>query len=182
MKTRVLAVIALLFSAVSVNCQNKETLPEANEKNKPKIDIKVNKQYDDKGNVIGYDSTYSYIYSDSAATLQNDSMFSNFHNFPGFQFHSFNNMPLNIDSLMKQNPFSHGFNFNDPFFDNNFNMNQFDDMNKILRKLDSLNRSSFNRMQPPDKNKSKSPKQKQEAPKPEIKNDIEEDNAIIKEI
>src|SRR5688572_1129317 len=29
---------------------------------KPKVNIKVNKHYDDKGNLIGFDSTYSSFY------------------------------------------------------------------------------------------------------------------------
>jgi hypothetical protein len=51
--------------------------------NQPKVDIKVNKKFDEKGNLIQYDSTYSIIYSSPNADIQffnfdNDSLFSDF--------------------------------------------------------------------------------------------------------
>jgi len=55
------------------------------EANQPKVDIKVNKQFDEKGNLIQYDSTYSIIYSSPNTAIQffnfdNDSLFSDFKN------------------------------------------------------------------------------------------------------
>lgn len=44
--------------------------------NQPKIDIHVNKKYDEKGNIVGYDSTYSYSSKDSSG-----SGMSSFHSF-----------------------------------------------------------------------------------------------------
>src|SRR5205823_5414502 len=48
---------------------------------KPKVDIKVNKQYDDKGNLIQFDSSYSYFYSSPGLKLdksiRSDSLFGN---------------------------------------------------------------------------------------------------------
>jgi len=51
----------------------------------PKIDIKVNKKYDESGNLIQYDSSYSIIYSSPNSTIQfynfeNDSLFSQLKN------------------------------------------------------------------------------------------------------
>jgi hypothetical protein len=51
-------------------------------KNKPQTNIKVNKEYDDKGNIISYDSTYTWSYSshgDNAAV--SDSVLAQFKNF-----------------------------------------------------------------------------------------------------
>jgi len=46
---------------------------------KPKVNIKVNKHYDDKGNVIGFDSTYTSYYSNiQRNTGRMDSLMQNF--------------------------------------------------------------------------------------------------------
>ena len=47
--------------------------------NKPKVNIKVNKHYDDKGNVIGFDSTYTSFYSNiQGDTAKMDSLMGSF--------------------------------------------------------------------------------------------------------
>lgn len=47
--------------------------------NKPKVNIKVNKHYDDKGNVIGFDSTYTSFYSNvQGDTARMDSLMGSF--------------------------------------------------------------------------------------------------------
>jgi hypothetical protein len=46
---------------------------------KPRVNIKVNKHYDDKGNVIGFDSTYTSFYSNvKGDTTGMDSLFQKF--------------------------------------------------------------------------------------------------------
>lgn len=47
--------------------------------NEPKVNIKVNKRYDDKGNVIGFDSTYTSYYSNiQGDTSRMDSLMKSF--------------------------------------------------------------------------------------------------------
>ena len=47
--------------------------------NHPKVNIKVNKRYDDKGNVIGFDSTYTSFYSNiQGDTARMDSLMGSF--------------------------------------------------------------------------------------------------------
>jgi hypothetical protein len=85
---------AIFILSISAACsQNKE---EKNAKNQPKVDVKVNKQYDDKGNVIGYDSTYSFSYSDTTGSPANDSIFSKFFNFPQGNFQGFFRVSIKI--------------------------------------------------------------------------------------
>jgi len=58
-----LLLVLLLASVVNTSGQSKQlkkVLPKGNE---PIVDIKINRHYDNKGNVIGYDSTYSSYYS-----------------------------------------------------------------------------------------------------------------------
>jgi len=46
---------------------------------KPKVDIKVNRRYDEKGNMIGFDSTYTSYYSNmNGDTARMDSVMGNF--------------------------------------------------------------------------------------------------------
>ena len=70
--------------------------------NKPKVNITVNKRYDDKGNLIGFDSTYSSYYSNlTGDTSKMDSLMRGF------------------DSYFNRNRSS--------FFDNRFNTLFFND-------------------------------------------------------
>ena len=47
--------------------------------NKPKVNIQVNKHYDSKGNVVGFDSTYSSFYSNvEGDTFKMDSLMRSF--------------------------------------------------------------------------------------------------------
>ncbi|MBA4410226.1 MAG: hypothetical protein C0397_12470 [Odoribacter sp.] len=58
-------------------------------KNSPKEDFKVNREYDEQGNLIRFDSTYTYSWS-SDSTLQNSLSFKDFDNLFGDNFSFFN--------------------------------------------------------------------------------------------
>ena len=105
---------------------------------KPKVSVKVNKQYDDKGNIVKYDSSYSYFYSSpggKAMHLSNDSVYSQFRTFfdkkyPNFFHAQYDNVFFN-DSLFKYDF------FNNDYFMKRFEMNKkmFD---RIYQQMDSL--------------------------------------------
>lgn len=84
MSTQALAltVLALLLSSCDGNTNGQSGDFENNQTEslqKPKIDIKVNRRYDEKGNMIGFDSTYTSYYSNiSGDTLQMDSLMGSF--------------------------------------------------------------------------------------------------------
>ena len=110
--------------------------------NKPQSSWKVNKRYDDNGNLVGYDSTYSWSYSGKGIAIndvETESMFNAFtkqldDGFPSFFGQRFG-MPGWNDSL-----FYHDFTSPDKLiqeWENNYS-----DMGKMMRRLDSL-RSSF---------------------------------------
>ena len=84
------------------------------QKNSPQEKVTVNKEYDENGNMIGFDSTYVYSWSgDSSITgFPNDADFSDFFNWKGNFF--------NNDSVSNGDPF-HGFGFDDNEFENFFN-------------------------------------------------------------
>jgi len=93
---------------------------------KPKVDIKVNRHFDDKGNMVGFDSTYTSYYSSvEGDTTQMDSMFRDFNTYFKKQHRSlfddhFNNLFFN-DSLMypdffHKDFFSQRYKLNDRYF------------------------------------------------------------------
>jgi hypothetical protein len=79
---------------------------------KPKISYKVNKEYDDKGNLIRFDSTYSYVYSGAGSSFGGpaDSLLKTFR----FDFPSRLSLGDSTRSFFSD-PF-----FSDPFFKNGF--------------------------------------------------------------
>jgi len=82
-----LLLVLLLFLS---SCREKTPIQQPKEKNrissaatdsldKPKVNIKVNKRYDDKGNVIEFDSTYTSLYSNiQGDTAKMDSLMGGF--------------------------------------------------------------------------------------------------------
>ncbi|HNW51261.1 MAG TPA: hypothetical protein PKH79_09275 [Prolixibacteraceae bacterium] len=140
MKQIVFLAVAVLLGVINCHAQVNEGIT-AKGKETPKTNIKVNKEYDDQGNLIRYDSTYSYSYSNiEADSLSNDSIFSAFRN----QFnHRFN---------FSEDPFFKDFFFQDSvmnqdFFDNDFFFKHFkenmDQMDNLFQQMDSVKNNFF---------------------------------------
>ena len=143
---------SLILSLIITSCsfsQNNEKQLNANG-NQPKINYKVNKQYDDKGNVIGYDSTYSYSFSDSINSLDHDTAIFHSFSFPNGKFKGSFNQQLFADSIFKNDPFLNGGGFNnDPF--SSFNANPFEQMNNMMKQMEDLQKQmqqNFQQFQP----------------------------------
>ena len=106
---------------------------------KPKVQWKVNKQYDGNGNVIGYDSIYSWSYSNHGnlpPTMDPDSIMQSFRSFSNENFPSFwedgdLDRIFPMDSLMNRN-------FSMEQFFNNGNLKGFPNMDQWIRQMDSL--------------------------------------------
>ena len=102
----------------------------------PDVNIKVNKEYDENGNLIRYDSTYTYIYSNIDGNVQlQDSVFNEFmqhfnEHFGLSEDPFFNNFFFN-DSLLKYDFYKKDF-FHDRFLENR------DWIDKMLKEMDSL--------------------------------------------
>lgn len=105
--------------------------------NRPKINVYVNKRYDDKGRLIQFDSTYSYFYSspNGIAHLNNDSLFNNFQSFLNKSYPSiFKDQNSNIffnDSLFKYDF------FNDDYFFKRYELNQ-KNFEEFYKRMDSV--------------------------------------------
>ena len=134
-------ILGVLFIFLFAGCST-EKLNGQQEKedsllvNKPQTKIIVNKEYDEFGNLIKFDSSYSYFYSN----LQNDSTFGDssyslfqedfFNSFPNVQKPFLNNIFFE-DSLLNYDFYK------DDFFTNRFRANRMR-FDKLFEEMDSL--------------------------------------------
>jgi hypothetical protein len=152
-----LFLIILLFSCVSCDAQSNERnisdealsdkelgdnkIPNEakdNSANEPEVNIKVDKKYDDEGNLIGYDSTYSYVYRSfdgDTMNLNMDSIFSGFKPFMKDNFDFYGGDPFSR-FFQQDSVFYHNF-FEDDYFQNRF-LESRKEFEEMFRKMDSL--------------------------------------------
>lgn len=153
--------ILLLIVSLSFNgcfSQNKKeakslsiasnSLPNDKDSIKPDIKIKVNKKYDSKGNIIQYDSSYSYSYIAPAGkkmNIANDSVYKQFHSMFDENYLHFlkpeQDRIFNNDSLFKYDF------FNADYFQKRFEMNQ-KIFENIFRQMDSVKTNYLMRKYP----------------------------------
>ena len=120
--------------------------------NAPKTDIRVNKEYDKNGNLIKYDSTYSYFYSNSKNNdVKRDSIFESFKNHFN-QSYSFSNEPFFHDLFFQDSLLKYDFYKKDFFYDRfRQNMNR---MDRLFREMDSLKNGFYKEQLKPAPKKS----------------------------
>jgi hypothetical protein len=139
-----LIAIALSITLTSCSGQSKSQNGESiNDLTIPQTNIKVDKRYDDKGNLVKYDSTYSYYYSNvKDNTNLKDSIFNNF------------KQQFNKNYSFSSNPYFNDFFFQDSllkydFYRNDFFINRFKNnmrmMDSLFVGMDSLKNSFFNK-------------------------------------
>ena len=131
--------------------KNRSSSIAADSLNKPQVNIKVNKRYDDKGNVIGFDSTYTSFYSNvQGDTAKMDSLMSNFDRY--FQ---------RDHSLFFDNQFNSLF-FNDStrypdFFHNDYFMKRYElndlYLRNMMNRMDSIKNHFYHERSDREKNK-----------------------------
>lgn len=119
--------VVFLVTIVAQNPKSNKTQQAQQDKTKPKEDIRVNREYDEKGNLIKFDSIYSYSYS-SDSTLK-DFDFKNFSDSFGMNMKFFN------DSAFSQF-FMKDF---DSFFSDSFMQHQ----DSMLSKLNKMHQLHF---------------------------------------
>ena len=146
-----------------ISSNNKDLNGKDTLKDNPHIDIKVNKEYDENGNVIRYDSSYTYIYTHSGGRTEElniDSIFGSFK--PYFFNRGFDLMKDPFDQFFEKDTF-----YQNHFFDNDFFMQQFQNemfrFEDMMREMDSLRNRFLHEMYPeikqaPDKSKKKNTK------------------------
>ncbi|MCF6268837.1 MAG: hypothetical protein L3J41_03930 [Melioribacteraceae bacterium] len=145
MRKALLFTFMILLTFTACNGQNKdkttELVTDSIKYVQPKTNIVVNKEYDEDGNLIKYDSTYSYYYSNiEGDTTIGDSIFNDF------------KVKFNKRYIFSQDPFFDNIFFQDSllqydFYNNNFFIERFrknqDRLNKLFFDMDSIKNDFF---------------------------------------
>lgn len=143
MKRTWILFIAVTIVLSSCNGQEKQNKNDklSDVQNAPKENVKVNKEYDEDGNLISYDSTYTYFYSNiKNDRLAEDSIFNNFRNmfeskYP-FSYKPYFNDLFFEDSLMKYDFYK------EDFFTKRFLQNM-EQAEKMFQEMDSVKNKYF---------------------------------------
>ena len=147
------AVVALTIASAACNAQNKKTEGDHTKTadatlpvDSPKVNVRVNKVYDDQGNLVRYDSTYSSVYNGMGGdSLRMDSLMQQFMGQfggpggmgimgPGMENLFFNDSLLGYDF------------FHNDFFRKRMELNQ-RYMQDMMQRMDSLKNQFF--IEPP---------------------------------
>ena len=112
---------------------------------KPKGNWKVNKEVDENGNIIRYDSIYSWSSSGNIKGMESDSIFNQMQSMMQKRFSMLQSPRLNgfseNDSIIKQF-------FSDDFFKDDFFSNRvpsgFQNMNEIMKQMEAMRQNFFN--------------------------------------
>lgn len=146
MKQIVMVAVAVFLGYLNCNGQIADN-DTTKGKNSPKTNIKVNKEYDDQGNLIRYDSTYSYSYSNmDNDSIPNDSIFSLFRDRFNHQF-SFSEDPFFKDFFFQDSVMKDEF-FNDDFFMKRFKQNM-EQMDNLFQEMDSVKNDFYKKKMNP---------------------------------
>ncbi len=117
------------------NNTSKETI------NQPQTEVKVNKEYDENGNVVRYDSTYSYFYSNiDGDSLLEDSIMMNFKSHFNEKF-GFSSDPFFDDFFFQDSLMQYDF-YNNDFFIERYRKNH-KKMNDLFFEMDSIKNLFF---------------------------------------
>ncbi|SFZ91399.1 hypothetical protein SAMN05428642_10243 [Flaviramulus basaltis] len=128
------------FCLLFFNCSGQDK--QKNEANtiKPDENIHVNKEYDNQGHLIKYDSIYTYSYSSN--NKLNDSLKMQFQQH--FNNHSFFNDSF-FDDFFKKDSITGNFNHKNFFFDGF--INQDEEVKRMMKRMDSIQQLFFNQNQ-----------------------------------
>lgn len=138
MKTKMLMLI-LIFSGL-VSCKSQETKSGKmdEKKSKPHENFYVSKKYDEHGNLIEFDSTYtSYYAGHNGDTLLTDSIMRNFNIYFNQHFSG-----MNPEDIMGSDSIMHYDFFSDDFFEKQF-YQQNELMQKMMKEMDSVKNEYF---------------------------------------
>jgi len=132
---RIMFFLVTALMLTGCNAQNAEDNSK-DKKIEPKVDYKVNKKYDEDGNLIGYDSTYTYYYSNiDQDAMINDSIFKKFNE------HFMANDPFKDDKFFEEF-FKHDSYMKEDFFKDDFFRSSVESnkkmMDEMMRKMDEM--------------------------------------------
>jgi hypothetical protein len=124
------------------------TIARADSMPEPKVNIHVNKRFDDKGNLIAFDSVYSKFYSSMAGdTTRMDSMMRSFDSYFGLHHKSLFDHDFN--SLFFTDSLRYPDFFHDDFFLKRYELND-NYLRDMMRRMDSI-KNKFHRPTNPER-------------------------------
>ncbi len=144
MKRKWLLILAVTIIFSGCNGQEKQIKNDklSDAKKAPKEDIVVNKEYDEDGNLIKYDSTYTYFYSNiENDTIAEDSILTNFKKMFEIQY-PFSYKPYFNDFFFRDSLMHYDF-YKKDFFTERFRQNM-EQTEKIFQEMDSIKNHFFN--------------------------------------
>jgi hypothetical protein len=108
---------------------------------KPKVNIQVNRHFDEKGNLIGFDSTYSTFYGSAAGdTIKMDSLMHSFDRYFNRNHSTFFNRQL--DPLFFEDSLRYPDFFHNDFFMRRYELND-DYFKGMMKRMDSIKNHYF---------------------------------------
>jgi hypothetical protein len=120
---------------------NDQSIATSDSLKKPKVNIQVNRHFDDNGNMIGFDSTYSTFYSNvEGDTAKMDSLMHSFDSYFSRNHSAFLNRqmdPLFFNDSLRYPDF-----FHDDFFLRRYESNG-DYFKGMMRRMDSIKNRFF---------------------------------------
>ncbi len=138
MKSCYILPFLVMLGLTSCRSGQEKTPGEDQDAHGPREKVTVNKKYDEHGNVIEFDSTYTSYYSNiEGDTIQSDSLLSQFGMFFNQQYPSFH---ADAFSGMDSGTVA-GF-FRDDFFEQSF-LHQDDKLMQMMREMDSVKNEFF---------------------------------------
>ncbi|NOY96236.1 MAG: hypothetical protein GXO81_07645 [Chlorobi bacterium] len=151
-----IAFLSIVFSSIifslmlnSCNGQTGNKAKGHSKKDQPKADIIVKKEYDKDGNLIKYDSTYYYYYSNiENDTIARDSIFNQFRSYFN-QKYFFSEDPFFNDLFFQDSLLYYDF-YKKDFFTNRF-MDNMERMKKLFLGMDSIKNNFFIEQYKPEK-------------------------------
>jgi hypothetical protein len=138
--------LSLIFSSCNGQGVNKDKNKNNTDStfiggNQPKEDVRVNKEYDKNGNLIRYDSTYTYYYSNiDGNKAKADSIFNNFRKMFDIQY-PFSKKSY-FDDLFFEDSLLHYDFYKKDFFSERFRQN-WQRMDRLFLEMDSIKNKFF---------------------------------------
>jgi hypothetical protein len=147
-----LAVAGVFFSACRENTSGQKMKAETEKPDsvkKPQEFIKVNRHYDDKGNMVGFDSTYTSFYSNMEGdTVAMDSMMKGFDRYLNQRYPSL--LQREFEPLFFADSLRYPDFFHRDFFMKRYELNDAY-MRDMMGRMDSIKNRYFEERKPPKK-------------------------------
>ncbi|QTD37632.1 hypothetical protein JL193_16445 [Polaribacter batillariae] len=146
MKKIILFILTLtFFSCQGQNKTEKKNGEIKKDTIKPKTNIQVHKEYDENGNLISIDSTYTYFYSNiKGDSLLEKDFYKKFKSNFSTQLGSLDSVFMN--NFFGKSPFKEPNFYTDDFFESNFKNHQ-KRIQKMLKRMDSLKNNYYKKQQ-----------------------------------